>query len=332
MLRWLAFGAGVATTGLLVTHNIVALCVALAVEAFFDRGASAVRSGLIARIATGGRGVRFRAYLRAVTNVGISVGAGLGGLALLVDRPWAYLGVFALNAVTFVVTAALLGRLPHLAPAPPRAEGESRQQVLRDRPYVLVSVLTGVFAMHFFVIDLAMPLWIATRTEAPKSLVAITLLVNTVAVALFQVRLSRGSATVGAAARTMLIGSFWVLGGFALISLADSRAVWAAVTLLLAGAGVHVVGEMIGSSGQWGVQMGLAPQERQVQYQGFAGMSFSIASILAPPRVVLLYIDWGGPGWFVMGGTVVVAAALNVLATRWALRTRGSHGVRTHTG
>lgn len=332
VLRWLTFGAGVATTGLLVTRNIAALCLVLAVEAFFDRGASAVRNGLIARIATGGRGVRFKAYLRAVTNVGISVGAGLGGLALLVDRPWAYLGVFALNAVTFVVTAVLLGRLPHLAPAPPRAEGESRLQVLRDRPFVLVSVLTGVFAMHFFVIELAVPLWIATRTAAPKSLVAITLLVNTVAVALFQVRLSRGSATVGAAARTMLVGSFWVLGGFALISLADGQAVWAAVTLLLAGAGVHVVGEMVGSSGQWGVQMGLAPQERQGQYQGFAGMSFSIASILAPPLVALLCIDWGRPGWFVMGGVVVVAAALNVRATRWALRTRATYGVVTHTG
>ena len=40
----------------------------------------------------------FKAYLRAVTNVGISLGALLGGLALWVDRPWAYLGVFALNA------------------------------------------------------------------------------------------------------------------------------------------------------------------------------------------------------------------------------------------
>lgn len=332
VLRWLTLGAGVATTGLLVTRSVVALCLVLAVEAFFDRGAAAVRNGLIARIATGGRGVRFKAYLRAVTNVGISVGAGLGGLALLVDRPWAYLGVFALNAVSFVVTAGVLGRLPHLEPAPPRAEGESRVQVLRDRPYVLVSVLTGVFAMHFFVIELAMPLWIATRTDAPTSLVAITLLVNTVAVALLQVRLSRGSDTVGAAARTMLLGSFWVLGGFALISLADGRAAWAAVVLLLAGAGVHVVGEMIGSSGQWGVQMGLAPQERQGQYQGFAGMSFSIASILAPPLVALLCIDWGRPGWFVMGAIVVAAAALNVPATRWALRTRERYGVLTHTG
>jgi len=332
VLRWLTLGAGVSTLGLLLTHNLLFLCVVLGVEAFFDRGASAVRSGIIARVAAGGRGVRFKAYLRAVTNVGVSVGAGLGGLALWVDQTWAYLGVFGVNALTFAATALLLGRLPRLAPAPAPAAGESRIQVLRDTPFVLVSVLTGVFAMHFFVIELAMPLWIATRTNAPKSLVALTLLVNTVAVALFQVRLSRGADTVPAAARTMVLGGAWILAGFALIALTGGRGLWAATSLLLAGAVVHVVGEMIGSGGQWGVQMGLAPQERQGQYQGFAGMSFSLASVLAPPLVALLCVDWGGPGWLVMGGLVVVVAALNVPASRWALRTRERYGVLTHSG
>ena len=44
----------------------------LGVQAVFDRGGSAVRSGLIARLAEGGQAVRFKAYLRAVTNVGIA--------------------------------------------------------------------------------------------------------------------------------------------------------------------------------------------------------------------------------------------------------------------
>ncbi len=332
ILRWLTFGAGVATLGLLLTDNILLLCVVLGVEAFFDRGSGAVRSGIIARVALGGRGVRFKAYLRAVTNVGISLGAALGGVALWVDQTWAYLAVFALNALSFVVTSFLLRGLPYLPPAPARAEGESRLQVLHDMPYVVVSVLTGVFAMHFFVVELAMPLWIATRTDAPKSLVAVTLLVNTIAVAVFQVRLARGADTVAAAARTMAVGGVWILGGFAVIALARGAGAWTAAALLVAGAGLHVVGEMIGSAGQWGVQMGLAPQERQGQYQGFAGMSFSLASILAPPLVALLCIEWGGPGWLVMGGVVLLAALLNVPASRWALRTRGRYGVHTHTG
>ncbi len=120
--------------------------------------------------------------------------------------------------------------------------------------------------------------------------------------------------------------------GFAVIALASGASAWTAAALLVAGAGLHVVGEMVGAGGQWGVQMGLAPQERQGQYQGFAGMSFSLASILAPPLVALLCIEWGGPGWLVMGGVVLLAALANVPASRWALRTRERYGVHTHTG
>jgi hypothetical protein len=76
--------------------------------------------------------------------------------------------------------------------------------------------------------------------------------------------------------------------------------------------------------------MGLAPQERQGQYQGLAGMSF--ASILAPPLVAFLCIDWGRPGWLVMAALVLLAALANVPASTWALRTRARYRGTTHTG
>jgi len=332
LLRVLMAGAGVVSLGLLLTDDIWLLVVVLGVQAVFDRGAGAVRNGLIARLAEGGQGVRFKAYLRAVTNVGISFGALLGGLALWVDRPWAYLGVFVLNAATFAVAALVVGRLPHIAPAPPRQEGQPRLQVLRDLPFVVVTVLTGIFAIHFLVMELAVPLWLATRTSAPKWLVAVVLLINTVAVALFQVRLTRGSGSVLPAARTLLVGAVWVAGGFALIAFSSDQPVWLAVVLVCGGAAVHVVGEMVGSGGQWGLQMGLAPRERQGQYQGFAGMSFSLSNIVAPPLITLLCIEWGRPGWFVLGGIILAAGALSIPAAAWALRTRERYGVLTHSG
>ena len=123
-------------------------------------------------------------------------------------------------------------------------------------PFVVVTVLTGIFAIHFLVMELAVPLWLATRTSAPKWLVAVVLLINTVAVALFQVRLSRGSGSVLPAARTLLVGAVWVAGGFALIAFSSDQPVWLAVVLVCGGAAVHVVGEMVGSGGQWGAADG----------------------------------------------------------------------------
>ncbi|HEX7538369.1 MAG TPA: hypothetical protein VF391_15370 [Dermatophilaceae bacterium] len=168
--------------------------------------------------------------------------------------------------------------------------------MLRDLPFVVVTVLSGVVTMHFVVIELAMPLWIAQYTSAPRSLVAITLMINTVCVALFQVRMTRGIDLVGPSSRAMARPGFWIAGGFDLIALASGQPVWLAITLLCAGTLVHVVGEMTGSGGQWGVQMGLAPRERQGQYQGFAGMGFSLSHIAAPTFVTLLCIEWGRPG------------------------------------
>ena len=147
--------------------------------------------------------MQFKAYLRAMTNVGISFGALFGGLALWVDQSWAYLAVFALDATTCVVTSIWLGRLPHIAPAPARESGEPRMAVLHDLPFVVITVLSGVAAMHFIVMELAMPLWIAQYTSAPRSLVAITLMINTVCVALLQVRLTRGIDLVGPSSRAM---------------------------------------------------------------------------------------------------------------------------------
>jgi predicted MFS family arabinose efflux permease len=95
VLQTLTFGAGVALLGLLLARSLWALMAVMAVIAVFDRGAQAVRNGYVARLAEGGQRVQFKAYLRAVTNVGISLGALSGGLALWVDQGWAYLAVFA---------------------------------------------------------------------------------------------------------------------------------------------------------------------------------------------------------------------------------------------
>jgi len=332
VLQVCTFGAGVAILGLLFARSVWALVAVMAVIAVFDRGAGAVRSGYIARLAEGGQAVKFKAYLRAMTNVGISFGALFGGLALWVDQTWAYLAVFALDATTCIVTSFWLGRLPHIAPAPARGSGEPRLAVLHDLPFLVITVLSGVTAMHFIVMELAMPLWIAQYTSAPRSLVAITLMINTVCVALLQVRLTRNIDLVGPSSRAMARSGLWIAGGFALIAFASGQPTWLAITFLCAGTLVHVVGEMIGSGGQWGVQMGLAPRERQGQYQGFAGMGFSLSRMVAPTLIILLCIEWGRPGWFVLGGVIALASALMVPASAWALRTRERYGVLTHSG
>lgn len=330
--RLLLVLAGVAMLGLLVVRSLIGLTVVLSIVNLLTLGAGSVRNGYIARIATGGRGVEFKAYLRAVTNVAMSFGAAVGGLSLIVDQTWAYLGVFGLDAACCIAAGLVTSRLPRLAPTPGRAAGEPRMAVLGDRPFVIVTLLSGVVAMHFVVMDVGLALWVSKRTDAPTWVVAAVLILNTVTVALFQVRLSRGADDVASSSRAMLIGAIWIAVGFAVIGLSDDVSAGVAVALLLAGSAVHVVGEMVSSSGQWGVSMGLSPMERQGQYQGFASFGFSLSNVIAPTLIAVLCIEWGTPGWLVMGGIVLAAAVAMVPASRWALATRERYGAATATG
>ncbi|MGN6250990.1 MAG: MFS transporter [Marmoricola sp.] len=331
-MRLLTYATGLTTLGLLAARRPWELVVVMAAVQATQAGANAVRNGYIARIATGGQGVAFKAYLRAVTNVAMTFGALLGGLALAVDRPWAYLTVFAVDAASSLATASLFLRLPQLPPAPARAAGEPRLAVLRDTPYVVVTLLTGVVSMHFIVMEVGIPLWIGQHTTAPTAMVAVLLALNTVSVSLFQVRLSRHSVDVPRSARAMVLGTGWIAAGFAVIACSDGPGAWLATALLVVGAGVHVVGEMVASGGQWGVQMGLAPPERQGQYQGFAGLGFGLAGVVAPTLITVLCIGWGRPGWFVMAGLILGAGLALQPASAWALRTRERYGAATASG
>ena len=331
VLRALTILTGCISLTLLVTRSFPLLILVISVLTGIEAGANGVRNGYIARIATGGQGVRFKAYLRAVTNTAIGLGAMLGGLALAVDESWAYLSVMALDGIGTIAAGLLYVSLPHLEPSPV-VEGEPRLGVLRDLPFVVVTFLGGIIAMHFVIIEVGIPLWISEHTAAPKSMVALLLVLNTAAVATFQVRLARGSDAVMPSARLAIFGAAWMATGFAAIAFADGVGRDAAIVLLVLGSSVHVVGEMLTSGASWGVSMGLAPVERQGQYQGFAGLGFSIANIAAPTLTTLLCIEWGRPGWFVLGGLILGAALLNRPACAWALRTRERYGAASASG
>ena len=104
--------------GFILSWNLWSFAVAVFIYTLFDRGSNAVRNGLVAQLSLGEDRVRFRAYLRAITNVGISLGALLGGLALVIDTRWAFLAALAFDAVSFFVVAVIQGRLPHIPPNP----------------------------------------------------------------------------------------------------------------------------------------------------------------------------------------------------------------------
>jgi MFS family permease len=286
-------------------------------------GLNAARQALLAGLVSAADRTRVRAALAAAVNGGIAVGAGLGGLALQIDTAAGYLTVFAVDAVSLVVSGLVLLRLPVVAPTPAGAKGEPRLAVLRDRPYALVSLLNMVLQLHIPMITLAIPLWVVERTSAPGWTVSALLVLNTVSIVLCQVTVASRVTGLDSAVRFVRYAGGTLLGACVVFAASGFGApAWLAVAILLVAAALQSGAEMMQASGAWEISFGLAPEGRHGQYQGFFGSGFTVARMLGPLLVTTLVLGWGTTGWLVLGAVFLVAGFAMGPAVRWAARTR----------
>ncbi|SEM40643.1 MFS transporter [Streptacidiphilus jiangxiensis] len=319
---WLMALAGLATASYLVIRSFPLFVVAAVLYALFDRGGYAARQALVGRALSGENLVKVRAKMRVVTNVGYSLGAGLGGLALSFDTRPAYLLALGLDALSFVGCALLLLRLPTIDPVPAGPPGEPRLAVLRDRPYALLALINMVMLLHSPLLDVALPLWISSHTAAPRWMAAALYVLNTGSVVLFQVRLTKGIDALAPALRAFRLAGVGLMAACVAFSFSSGRSAVAAVALLVVGAGLHVYGEMVQSAGSWVIGYDLAPADKQGQYQGLFNTGIAATQMFAPAVLTVLLIDWGAPGWLVLGGVFLVGGLAMAPAVRWAERSR----------
>ncbi|MFG2476438.1 MFS transporter [Streptomyces fagopyri] len=320
----LALATGLAVASFLVVRGFVPFIAAACAYAAAQSGLAAARQALLAGLVPAGERTGLLAHLQSTLNAGLAVGAGLGGLALHAGTRAAYLGVFALDAVSFLLCAALLLRLPS-----PPAAGVTRRHgtgvtrrpgpgVLRDRPYVLVTLLNTVLLLRMPLLSLGVPLWITERTSAPAWLVSALFVLNTGAVMLFQVRMARGVTGLASATRAIRRSGLVMLASCAVFALSSGTPPWVAAGILVVGAVLQVVAEMQQSAGSWQLGLGLAPADRVGEYQGFFGTGVTVARTMGPLVLTALLVGWGTPGWLLLGLLMLGASYGTGPAARWA--------------
>ncbi|WP_405486141.1 MFS transporter [Streptomyces sp. NBC_00096] len=323
----LAVATAASVCSFLVIRSFWALLAAVVVYATAQCGLAAARQALLAGLVAPGERTGVLAHLQAVLNGGLAVGAALGGLALGIGTERAYLAVFALDAVAFLLCAGVLLRLPAVAPTADRNAGEPRLAVLRDRPYALVTLLNAILLLRMPLLSLAIPLWIVERTQAPGWLVSALFVLNTVAVMLFQVRTARPVTDLDSARRAVRVSGLVMAASCAVFAVsALPRAGWAAAALLVAGAVLQVDAEMRQSAGSWQIGFELAPAERMGQYQGFFGTGVPVARTLGPLVLTSLLLLWGIPGWLFLGALLLAASYAMGPAVRRAGASRTGGG------
>ncbi|MFI5818754.1 MFS transporter [Streptomyces rishiriensis] len=303
----LALATALTVASFTLVRDFVPFVLVACAYAAAQSGLAAARQALLAGLAPAGERTGLLARLQATLNAGLAVGAGLGGLALHAGTREAYLAVFVVDAVSFLVCALLLAGLPRVAPGTVRPGG-SALGVLRDRPYALVALLNTVLLLRMPLLSLVLPLWITERTGAPAWLVSALFLLNTAAVTVFQVRMARGVSGLESATRAVRRAGWVMCAACAVFALSAGASPWVAAGVLVLGSVLQAAAEMGQSAGSWQLSFDLAPADRVGEYQGLFGTGVTVARTLGPLVLTWLLVEWGTPGWLLLGAAMVAAS------------------------
>lgn len=310
-----------------LVHSFAVFLLVVCAETAVDRGSAVARNALYADALPPETRVPGRAYLRAVTNVGIGVGAALAALALQADTRGAYLAVILANAASYAVVAAMLPRIPaaaRAAEAVPATDGQQppRRSALRDLPYLAITALNALLTLQFAVLTVGIPLWVVRETDAPRATVAASMILNTVLVVAFQVRATRATRDLHSAARACRLSGLLLAGSCLVIAVSHGLPTAAAAAVLLAAVVLETAGEVLSQAGGWLLSYDLADPAATGAYQGVFNAGASAGLMLGPAVVTTTAIGHGPLGWSVPAALFAVSGAAMVPAVRWAERRR----------
>ena len=270
--------------------------------------------------------VRALAYMRSARNVGYTLGALAGGLALAVGTTEAIVAVPILTGVLLLLNAAMiLVVLPPVErPAPPPVSEHGATTpappAWRNHGFVVLSACNGVLSSNQVLLNVVVPLWLVERTDAPHTLLAWLFGTNTVMAVLLQVRASRGSETVPGALRAVRLSGWSFVLSCLVISVTHETVGWVSIVLIWLGHVTITGAELWQSASDWGFQSELSDHRRLGDYQGIWGLGYQAEPIIFPGLFTFLALQWGGPGWAVIALIAVVAAVVAHPAARSAQR------------
>ncbi|MEV7506090.1 MFS transporter [Streptomyces sp. NPDC093018] len=313
---------GIFALTMLGAHSVLPFVLLVMLSGAAAAGSRGARGGFIALAVAPDRRVAVRARLRTTANMGTAVGAVLGGAVMAApDKGWLVLVVVG-NGASFLIAACCVLRTPTMAArrVPAKTTGGRGPGLvsLRDPLYLGVSALDGILQIHFAILEIGLPLWIARYTTAPLWLISGLVITNSALVIIFQARISKLIHTVARAGSAALASSAFLAAACGLIALSSRGAAAFATACLCIGALLHVAGEILQSSASWTLSFDLAPEQMQGQYQATFSMGGTAAKLVGPGAVTLLMTGLGAAGWLVAGLGFLLTGALVPTAVRRA--------------
>ncbi len=255
--------------------------------------------------------VQSQAFMRAALNIGFTIGALFGGLALAFDNDSIIRAVPWLVAVILLANAVYITRLPDGdRPVPAgmdAAENAVKTSALRNRGWLALNFCDGVLSTNQVLLNVVIPLWLVQETDAPRVLLAWLFGTNTLMAVLLQVRAARGIDSVDRSLRASRISAGFFVLSCAIVLVTHDTIGWVTIALVWLGHITVTGAELFQSAGHWGYLSELSDHRRLGEYQGAAQLGGTLGGVWAPAAYTFLAIEWGTPGWILIGAVVAVA-------------------------
>lgn len=267
--------------------------------------------------------VRTMAMVAVVRNVAYALAALVATVVISAASASAYTGIVLANAAAFLVTVMLLVRLrlPRRGSREDTGHGTGvRHLPLKNAPFLVLALANGILYLHMVILSVAFPLWIATKTAAPKSLVGVILFINTIMAVALQVRLSKGGDDIAHAARLQRRAGFALAGFCALVAVTGFVGTLAAALLLLLAIVVLTLGELWQSAGAWGVSYGLSPEARRTYYLSTYNLGATGMAVVGPGLLAVAVVEKGAAGWLGLGVVFALAGIAVPFVARMTIR------------
>ncbi len=328
VLLWLNVVRALGFAAFIAVDSFLAFVVVVTTIALAECAEPPNRRAFLSQVSTKDQRVKANAYNRTVWNIGFAVGSSCAGLILAINTRPAFAALALGNAVSYVVAAIVLTRLPaggadDAGAVAPEGAASRRPRALRDLPFMAVAFSSSALYLHIQLLKVGLPLWLVTRTSAPPWSLAALMLLNTAMVVALQVVASRGTETAAGSARLSRRAGLVLLGGCVLWGLTGGLSPTLAVVVLLAGMALMTLGEIFCSAAGWGLSYALAPERAQGEYLGAWSFAVQLLQAFGPALFAALLLGGGLAGWVAIGLLFAIVGWTTAPLTLWAERLVG---------
>ena len=255
------------------------------------------------------------AQQRVTMNLGVGLGALVGGLIATTDRPSSFTLLFLIDAATFLAFVAILSRVR----PPERGAGDGAdvsggyRQVLRHGAFVRFALLNVIFiAAGIAPLVELFPAFAKNQGHVGESAIGLIFFLNTVVIVLAQLPIAK--LLEGTRRMRVLAGmsALWAASWLLVLAGGAIFAAGAAATVFVVALTVFAIGECLHGVVQGPLVADLAPAHLTGRYMAISSLTWQIGFVVGPAG-----------GGFLLGAAPFalwpLAAAICVVAGAYAL-------------